>query len=506
MTSPVLVLLVLLAQTGSAGPPATAAAEAARQWRRQHERAILDEFVALLAIPNVLSDSTNIRRNAEAIGALLEKRGIAVKLVAVPGGSPVVVGELSAPGATRTIGFYAHYDGQPVDPRDWATPPFSPTLRDRPLEDGGRVLPLPPAGAAVDPEARLYARGSGDDKASILAMLAALDALHAAGIAPRSSLKFMFEGEEEAGSEHLEPTIAANRAAFAADVWLMCDGPVHPTRRPLIAFGARDVAQLDVTVYGPRHELHSGHYGNWAPNPALLLARLLASMKDESGRVTVDRFYEGIEPLSEIEQRAIAEAPDIDAELMEEFWLGSTEAAPAKLIERINRPSLNIRGLASAQVGALATNVIPASATASLDIRLVKGMDPGRTLDRVVEHIRKQGFFVVDSEPSGEIRRAHPQVAWVARRHVGRGAVRTSMDLPIAQELIRIVESVRGPAVKWPSMGGSLPLAEIERPLGVPLIVIPIANHDDHQHSANENLRIQNLWDGIELMAALLAM
>jgi acetylornithine deacetylase/succinyl-diaminopimelate desuccinylase-like protein len=187
-------------------------------------------------------------------------------------------------------------------------------------------------------------------------------------------------------------------------------------------------------VYGPAHELHSGHYGNWAPNPALELARLLASMKDENGRVLVQDFYDGIEPLTALEQRAVAEAPDIDEALRAEFWLGSSEGAPAKLAELITQPSLNVRGMASARVGAQASNVIPATATASLDIRLVKGMDPQRTLERVLEHIRRQGFFVVEQAPTPEIRRAHAKVVWAERTLVGTPAIRTSMDLPISRK------------------------------------------------------------------------
>jgi acetylornithine deacetylase/succinyl-diaminopimelate desuccinylase-like protein len=252
--------------------------------------------------------------------------------------------------------------------------------------------------------------------------------------------------------------------------------------------------------------LHSGHYGNWAPNPALQLARLLVSMKDDNGHVLVEHFYDGIVPLSPLERRAIAEAPDTDGALKAELWLGSTEGEPAKLAELITQPSLNIRGMASARVGSQASNVVPATATASLDIRLVKGMDPRVTIDRVLEHIRKQGFFVVDTEPTAEIRRAHPKVAWVQVAPPGRGAVRTPMDLPISKEVIGIVERVRGPTVKLPNMGGSMPLADVVAPLGTHTIIIPIANHDDRQHSFDENLRLQNLWDGIELMAALLQM
>ena len=480
------------------------ASQAARQWRQQHERAIVDEFVSLLAIPNIAADRVNIQRNAETIAAMMQKRGIAAKLVSVRGGNPVVFGEIKTPGATRTIVFYAHYDGQPLDPKEWVTPPFTPTLRDKQIERDGQVIPLPAAGKPFDPEWRMYARGSADDKAPIIAMLAAVDAIRAAGLKLKSNVKFAFEGEEEAGSVNLANTLEANKELFAGDVWLSCDGPLHQTRRQSITFGARGISTVDITVYGPRGELHSGHYGNWAPNPAMMLVQLLASMKDASGRVLVDHFYDGIEPFSETEKRAVAEAPDVDADLMREFWLGSTENAPKKLAELITLPSLNIRGMASSRVGNQASNVIPATATVTIDMRLVKGMDPRQTADRLLEHVRKQGFFVVDQEPNADVRRAHPKVALIVRRNA-ENPHRVSMDLPISQEVIRTVESARGPAVKIPTSGGTGPDVA-EQVLGMTEIGIPIGNHDNNQHSYNENLRLQNLWDGIELMAALLTM
>jgi acetylornithine deacetylase/succinyl-diaminopimelate desuccinylase-like protein len=494
-----LILIGLVTVTALAqGNPA---AQAAREWRQQHERGIIDEFITLLAIPNISRDHDNIHRNAETIARMMEQRGVRSRLISVPGSNPVVFGEIRTPGATRTIVFYAHYDGQPLDPKEWASPPFDPVLRDKPLQDGGKVIPLPAAG--FDPEWRLYARGAGDDKAPIVAMLTALDAIRAAGIKTRSNIKFAFEGEEEAGSPNLEKILEANQELFAGDLWLMCDGPVYQTRQQLIVFGDRGDTGLDVTLYGPRVELHSGHYGNWALNPAMMLAQLLASMKNVQGRVLVDHFYDGVTPLTQLEKRAIAEAPEIDTGLMREFWLGSTEGS--KLNELITLPALNVRGMASSRTGDQASNVIPASATASIDIRLVAGMDAQQTTSRVVEHIRKQGFFVVDKEPDADVRRSHPKVALVVVRG-GDNAVRTPMDLPIAKEVIRLVESVRGPTVKLPNMGGSLPLTSIVRPLGTRVIVVPIANHDDNQHSSNENLRLQNLWDGIELMAALMTM
>lgn len=485
------------------------AAAAAKKWRTANEKAIIGEFVKLLAIPNIAADQANIARNVAEITRMMQQRGLAPQLAAVPGVSPVIFGELRTPGATRTILLYAHYDGQPLDPKEWLTPPFAPVLRSKEIEKDGQVIPFESATYPLDPEARLYGRSASDDKAPIVAMMTALDAIRASGLKLHSNIKFAFEGEEEAGSTHLGQILAAHKELFAADVWLICDGPVSQTRRQLVAFGARGVTTVDITVYGPRRELHSGHYGNWAPNPAMMLARLLTSMKDDAGRVLVEHFYEGIAPLSDTERRAVAEAPAPDAELMKELWLGATEGAeggsPKKLMELLQLPSLNIRGMASSRTGAQASNVIPATATASLDIRLVKGMDHAQTVARLLEHIRKQGYFVVDTEPSAAVRMAHPKVAKVTNTD-GYNAVRTSMDLAISKEVIRVVESARGPAVKVPTMGGSVPLEAIERAVGTHTITIPIANHDNSQHSFNENIRIQNLWDGIELMAALITM
>lgn len=481
-------------------------AQAARQWRQRHERAIVDEFIGLLKVPNVSSDKPNIQRNAELIAKMMGARGISAKLLSVPGGSPVVVGEVRTPGASRTIGLYAHYDGQPLDPKEWASPPFEPTLRDKPVEDGGMVIPLPASAAPFNPESRLYARGAGDDKAPIIAMLTALDAIRAAGVNMKSNVKFAFEGEEEAGSAHLEETIAANKDAFAADVWLICDGPVYQTRQQSLIFGARGVTTFDVTVYGPRLELHSGHYGNWAPNPATELVQLLASMKDSRGHVTIPGFYDEVDALGAAERKALADAPSIEEQLRHDFWLGPPADSPEPLYALLTQPSLNIRGLASSRTGAQASNVIPSSAVATIDVRLVKSMDIKRTQQVIRDYIAKRGFFVVDRQPTADERRTHAKVAKVTFASGATEARRTAMDVPIAQDVIRAVEGARGTTVKLPTMGATVPLDAIERPLNTRTIIVPIANHDDSQHTFNENLRIQNLWDGIELMAALLTM
>jgi acetylornithine deacetylase/succinyl-diaminopimelate desuccinylase-like protein len=238
----------------------------------------------------------------------------------------------------------------------------------------------------------------------------------------------------------------------------------------------------------------------------MALARLLSSMKDDDGRVLIDRFYDGIEPLTETEKRAIAEAPDVDRDLMRELALGRTEGGGKKLVELLNYPSFNIRGMSSARTGAGASNVIPATATASIDIRLVKGITVQDALERVRAHIRRQGYEIVEDAPDAATRMRYTKLVRMKVEAGGYNASRTSMDLPISQLVLRTAEAARGPVVKLPTMGGSVPLYMIEEILHAPTITVPIANHDNNQHSFNENLRVQNLWDGIELMAALSAM
>ncbi len=279
-----------------------------RDYRRAHERQILAEFTQLVAIPNVASDKENIRRNAELIQAMMQRRGLNPQLLEGKSKDtpPAVYGEWKVDGATHSIILYAHYDGQPVDPKQWtASPPFQPTWRSAAMEAGGQIVTLP-ANGDINPEWRLYGRAASDDKAGVMAILTAFEALRAQNISPSLNIKFIFEGEEEAGSPHLGDIIDLHKDLLQSDAWIICDGPVHQSGRKQVVFGVRGDQNVDVTVYGAKRPLHSGHYGNWAPNPAMLLARLLASMKDDTGRVTIAGWYDGVEPIGAAEKRAIA--------------------------------------------------------------------------------------------------------------------------------------------------------------------------------------------------------
>jgi acetylornithine deacetylase/succinyl-diaminopimelate desuccinylase-like protein len=461
--------------------PATAQV---RNWVVDNQRAILREFTELLSIPNIASDAHNIRKNAAAIRSMFERRGVRTRLLETAGSPPVIFGELPAANAKRTVVFYAHYDGQPVNPTEWETgDPFKPVLKGD----------------------RLYGRSTSDDKAAIMAMAAALDALKSAGKAPNVNIKFFFEGEEEAGSRHLKTIVRENASLLRADLWFICDGPVHQSGRQQVYFGARGVTGMEITVYGANRELHSGHYGGWAPNPAVMLSHLIASMRDENGRALIPGFYSDVARLSAAEKQALADTPAVDGALSEQFGLRRRENSERKIEEIVNEPTLNVRGIRSADTGSQARNVVPALATASIDIRLVKGISPEQAQDRVIAHLRAKGYFVTEKDPDQGVRLAYPKVAKVTRSG-GYAAAKTPMDLPIAQHAIKAIETVTGPVVKAPTLGGSVPLYIFEQELRAPFIGVPIANHDNNQHAANENIRLANLWSGIQVMAALMTM
>jgi acetylornithine deacetylase/succinyl-diaminopimelate desuccinylase-like protein len=504
------VALITVALACGAGAQVATPPQRLRQslqdYRRAHDVAVLKELSDFLAIPNLASDSINIRRNADHLIAMLTARGISARrLESASGGPPAVYGELRSPGATKTVVFYAHYDGQPVDTTQWATKPWQPTLRDKALDAGGRTIPIPATAGSVEDEWRIYARSASDDKAPIVAMLAAIDAMRAGNVKLSVNLKLFFDGEEEAGSPHVRGILERNKALLAGDVWLFADGPTHQSRRQQVVFGVRGITGTEITLYGPSHALHSGHYGNWAPNPVTMLANLVASMRNDDGRILIRHFYDDITPISAAERKAIANIPMIDSAMRVETQLGATEAHDAPLVERIMQPALNVRGFRGGNVGAAATNAIPTEATASLDFRLVPKQTPESVRRLVEAHVRGQGYFIVDHTPTPAERMAHAKIAkmtWEA----GYPPTRVPMSSPLSQALMRSVQDALGtPIVALPTLGGSIPMFEFEDVFHTPSVVLPIVNHDNNQHSSNENLRMKNLFDGMLVYAGVLA-
>jgi acetylornithine deacetylase/succinyl-diaminopimelate desuccinylase-like protein len=499
-------LLICGAAVAQAPLPAQVVRNTVRQYREQHEMEIVRSYAELLSVPNVASDTPNIRANADLIAAQFEKRGFKTRLLSAAGSPPAVYGELLTPGAKHTILWYAHYDGQPVDKSQWAVDPWKAVLREGVVENDAKTVALDSLRSPLNPEWRIYARGAGDDKAPIQALLTAIDALHAANIPMSVNLKVFFEGEEEAGSPHLGAIFRENAGLLQGDVWILSDGPVNQTRRMQLFFGARGITDLEMTVYGPARSLHSGHYGNWAPNPAALMVDLLAHMRDQSSHILIPGYYDDVRPLSAGERQAIAQMPDVDAQLKQELAIAWTESNGATLPMAIDQPALNIRGIEAGHVEGKAQNAIPTFAKASIDFRLVPGQSVEKVKARVEKFVTQQGFYIVRQEPDEETRRQHAKVIKLSWGNGGYIAARTDMNSPAVRPIVASIEQTLGePVIKMPLLGGSIPMYLFTDALKTPVLGLPIANHDDNQHAANENLRLRNLWDGIEMFAGVLA-
>ena len=499
---PLLLLACVIAP--AAGQTAPDWTPKVRAWIDAHQPAIVGELLDLLSLPNVAADRANVRRNAEHLRARLEARGFRAELLETAG-NPLVYGELTVSGAKRTLLLYSHYDGQPVDPKGWTQPdPFVPVLRDgregREIE-GARSL------TRFDPEMRVYARSASDDKAPIVMLLAAVDALAAAGVAPTSNLRVILDGEEEAGSPSLVPAIGRYRERLAADLMVILDGPQHPSGIPTIAYGARGIARADLTVYGPRAGVHSGNYGNWIPNPAQRLAEIIATFKDGDGRVLVKGWHDGIEPVSGEERAMLDAVPEDATAMLKAFGVAAPEAAYPSLQDALQYPTLNVRGMSSAFVGAGARTIIPDSATAALDIRLVKETDGTDLLRKLRAHIAGLGYHLVDGPPDDATRARYARIARLSEPGDVTAAFRTSPLDPQARALAAAIRAAYGrDPVHLRTLGGTVPIAPFIRELGFPAVLVPTVNFDNNQHEENENLRLGNLFEGIVTVAAILRM
>jgi acetylornithine deacetylase/succinyl-diaminopimelate desuccinylase-like protein len=475
-----------------------------RTWIDANQQAVTRELLELLAIPNVAADRANIRRNAERLRGMLQKRGFTAELLETAG-NPLVYGDLRVPGAARTLLLYSHYDGQPVNAKGWRQrDPFTPVFR---TGKDGEEIPDAASRQRLERDWRVYARSASDDKSPIVMTLAAIDALKAAGLSPSVNVRVILDGEEEAGSPSLVPAIRKYRDKLSADLMVILDGPQHSSGRPTIAYGARGIARVDITVFGPRAGVHSGNYGNWIPNPAQRLAVLLASMKDETGRILVDGWNDGIDRLTPEEQKMIAAVPDDRDAILRAFGVAAPEAAYPRLQDALQYPTLNVRGMTSAFVGAGARTIIPDSATASIDIRLVKETPAEAMIDRIRAHLRKQGFHLVDGDPDAETRAKHAKIARLATFGDGTNAFRTSPLDSQAAALAKALREAHGvEPVHLRTLGGTVPIAPFIEALDFPAVLVPTVNFDNNQHEENENLRIGNLLEGILTVAAILRM
>ncbi len=480
------------------------AQEQLEQLADKHARASFNMFHELLSLPNDANYPEDIEKNIVWTEKAFEQRGFTTRRLKTAT-LPLLLAEQAVKGASKTVLMYLHIDGQPVKPELWEQKsPWIPALKEKDTAGRWQEIPWEHIHGDYDRDWRIFARSASDDKGPAVALLAALDAAAAAGIKPDYNIKVILDFEEEQGSPSLPEAVQQHKEALAADMMLIFDGPMHDSNRPTLMFGARGIATLSLTTYGPAVPQHSGHYGNYAPNPALRMAHLLASMKDSDGRVLIKGWNDGIR-LSDAEQQAMKAVPDQEEQIRRKLGVAVVDQVGTYYQESLQYPSLNVRGLSSGWVGKEARTVVPATAVAELDIRLVPESDPERLLQLLRNHIQQQGYTILAEAPTAEERQQHPRLVTMTSE-ISYHAFRTPMDSPTGQWLSRaLVRAFGEQPINIRMMGGSVPISPFITTLNIPAVVVPLVNSDNNQHSPNENIRLGNYVDAVRSFLAILS-
>jgi acetylornithine deacetylase/succinyl-diaminopimelate desuccinylase-like protein len=468
------------------------------------------EYLELLAMPNDSKVAADMQTNAAWLEQAFRKRGFTTRQLENHG-RPLVFAEYGKPDAARkTVLFYIHFDGQPVIPSQWSQAgAWLPVVKRRGADgkwtEVGKAELLR---ADFDPELRVFARSASDDKGPIMMFLASFDLLRARKLTPAINVKVILDSEEEVASPGISEVVPANRALLQADALVILDAATHPSGRPTAVFGNRGLAPLTLTVYGARSPLHSGHYGNYAPNPAQRLANLLASMKGDDGRVKIAGYYAKTR-LTEADLKVLAEAGDDEAALRKRIGIGEADHVGNSYQEALQYPSFNVRGMAAAAVGDKVAGIIPQQAVAEIDIRATVESDSAYLVGLVRSHIENQGYRLIDHEPTDDERAQYPKLAQLK---VGLSAEseRQAIDSPIGNWVTAGLTSAYdepGKTLKplrLRMMGATVPTHEIVAPLQVPFVLVPVVNADNNQHAYDENLRMGNYLTGMRSMLGLL--
>jgi len=462
-------------------------------------------FREFLAIPNDANDLDDIRLNVAWVDKHMQQRQFRTEVWETET-RPILYAEAPQQETDRpTVLFYFHADGQSVDPQFWfQDDPYQAVLKKQVEGKGWVDVPWSAIGDRLDPELRVFARSSSDSKNNIILFLKAVDLLQSEGRSLPYNLKVLVDFEEEKSSESLAPTVELKKDVLAADMLVIFDGPRHISGQPTIAFGARGIAGITLTTYGPIFPQHSGHYGNYAPNPALRLSQLLAGMKDDYGRVLIPGYYDGIEFTEDVAE-VLDAVPDDLRMINAKLGIAQTDSVSTTLQRALQYPSLNIKGISSGWVGSETRTIVPATAIAEIDLRLVKESDPHRLIQLIKEYITDQGYFIVDRKPTARERLEHDRICRMSSR-VSYEAFRTDFDSRVGRWLTRaLTDAFDTTPVRERTMGGSIPISPFVSILDAPAVVVPFANKDNNQHSPNENIRLGNYIDGLRSMYYILS-
>ena len=461
------------------------------------------EYREFLSLPNDANNEDELIPNMIWCEEAFQRRGFTTERLKTKR-LPLILAEKQYSGAKNTVLFYIQIDGQPVDPSKWFQEgPFVPTLKKQVKKDKWETIPWESLYKNYDDDWRIFARSASDAKGPINSFLIALDIIAEKGIKPDYNIKVIMDMEEEMGSPNLPPAVKKFRKKLKADRLVILDGPRHPSNEPTLTFGARGIVAIQLKVHGPKFPQHSGHYGNYVPNPAVRLSQLIASMKDDDGKVTIPGYYDGI-TISE-EARAIMSAvPDDEKFIRRSIGISEPDKVANNYQESIQYPSLNVRGMQSGWVEKEVRTIIPSYALAEIDVRLVKETDPNRIIKLIKNHIKSQSYYIIDRDPKDNERSRYNKIVSFNYR-IGYQAFRTPVNSEIAYWLRAALVNGFGkePIIKRTS-GGSIPISPFVNTLNIPAVTVPTVNPDNNQHSPNENLRVGNLIESIRTHVSLL--
>ncbi len=469
----------------------------------KYAKASFTELHEFFSLPNDAYNPEEIEPNVKWCETAFVKRGFKTQRLKTET-VPLLLATRNFPNAKKTVLVYLQVDGQPVDTTKWNQPnPYIPALKKKNETGNWEIIDWNNLNGDINPDWRIFSRSASDARGPDMMFLKAMDIINDLNIKPNYNLKVIMDFEEELGSPRLPKAVVDYKNELGADMLVIFDGPRHLSNQPTLSYGARGIATISLEVFGPRTPLHSGNYGNYAPNPAVKLSQLLATMWQEDGRVAIPGWYDGITITDEV-KAILRQVPDDENQIKKDFGIASTDNIGDNFQEAIQYPALGILGLESAWVGNKTRTIIPATAIAELNIRLVSETKGERMVKLLKDYIINQGYYLVDEKPTEEERMTHEKIARF-NSEISYGAFRTDFNTEIGAWLRKgMNKAFSKDPIQIRTMGGSIPISPFVITLGLPAVAVPTVNPDNNQHSPNENIRLGNYIDGIKTITAIL--
>jgi len=472
---------------------------------RSYAQRSFDLYKELLSIPNDAHFLEEIEKNVVWCESAFRSRGFETKRLETPEAPLLLATKMAKNKNAKTVLVYLQLDGQPVDSTFWFQDnPYEATLKKQGDQGGWEAIDWSNLkDTNFDDDWRIFARSASDSKGPVAKFLTTLDIISDRGESSDFHIKVIMDFEEELGSPNLPAAVDKYKGDLASDMLVIFDGPMHASGKPTLSFGARGIATVQLTVYGPIFPQHSGHYGNYVPNPAVRLSQLIASMKDDGGRVTIPGWYDGI-TISDDVRATLRKIPDYEKEINLSKGIAAADKVAPTYQESLQYPSLNVRGMQSGWVRAERRTIIPSSAIAEIDIRLVLESDPERMIKLLRDHIADQGYYLTTGKPTSAERNTHDRIASFTHE-ISYRAFRTEFDTNIGTWLSAALMRAHGAEpIKIRTSGGSIPISPFVNKLNIPAVSVGTVQRDNNQHSPNENLRLGNYVDGVKTMYYIL--